>query len=373
MAAPSGRNGTALSRQLLEQAHQFEFFQAVRLMHRIAHAPGSAASRRPLGGDSALSQEVVRFRATPSHSFPAGSVASLHAGPTAESPQEMTVAFHGLTGPQGVLPQHYTALLIERVRAKDFSLRDFLDMFNHRALSHFYRAWRKYRFPFAYEEVAVGNALRGVPVEAERHGVRSLQTDDLFTECLYCLLGLGTDGQRGRAEFGDEALLYFSGHFAHWPRSAVALEGVLNEYFQIPTTVKQFQGEWLYLAVEDRSALPALGRLGQYTGLGTEAVVGSRVWDVESKFRLRLGPLSYGEFRRLQPDGDMLRPICEMVRLYAGTHLEFDVQLVLKHREVPRCRLGGNAAGGSRLGWNTWVRHGEFPADVDDAIFSSKV
>ena len=357
MAAQSGRDGTALSQQLQAKAHQFEFYQAVRLMHRLAHASGSSVSRRPLGGDFAPSQEVVRFRATPSHSFPAGSVAGLHSGPTTEAPPEMTVAFHGLTGPQGVLPQHYTALLIERVRGKDYSLRDFLDMFNHRALSHFYRAWRKYRFPFAYEDTVLNES-----------------GDDLFTQGLYCLLGLGTAGQRGRAEFEDEALLYFSGHFAHWPRSAVALEGVLNEYFQIPTAVKQFQGEWLYLAVEDRSALPSLGGRGQYTALGSEAVVGQRVWDVESKFRLRLGPLSYAEFRRLLPDGDMLRPVREMVRLYAGPHLEFDVQLVLKRREVPRCRLGGDPAGASRLGWNTYgFGMGEFPADVDDAIFVSKV
>ncbi len=164
-----------------------------------------------------------------------------------------------------------------------------------------------------------------------------------------------------------------AGHFAHWPRSALALEGVLNEYFQIPAAVKQFQGEWLYLAVEDRSALPSASDKGQYTRLGSEAVVGQRVWDVESKFRIRLGPLSYAEFRRLLPDGDMLRPVREMVRLYVGLHLEFDVQLVLKRREVPPCRLGGDPAGGARLGWNTWVRHGEFPADVDDAIFTSKV
>jgi type VI secretion system protein ImpH len=356
MAAQSGRNGTALSRQLQEQSHRFEFFQAVRLMHQLAVAAESG-TRRPLGADFSPAQEVVRFRAMPSHSFPAGSVVEVRPGKAQDAPPEMTAAFHGLTGPQGVLPQHYTALLIERVRAKDFSLRDFLDMFNHRALSHFYRAWRKYRFPFAYEDTAL----------------KKVAEDDLFTQCLYCLLGLGTGGQRDRAGFDDEALLYFSGHFAHWPRSAVALEGVLNEYFQIPTKVKQFQGDWLYLAVEDRSAMPSVGRAGQYTALGKEAVVGSRVWDVESKFRLRLGPLSYAEFRRLLPDGDMLRPICEMVRLYAGMHLEFDVQLVLKRREVPRCRLGGDAAGGSRLGWNTWVRHGEFPSDVDDAIFTSKV
>jgi type VI secretion system protein ImpH len=269
----------------------------------------------------------------------------------------MTTSFLGLTGPQGVLPQHYTALLIERVRGKDYALRDFLDIFNHRALSLFYRAWQKYRFPFAYEDT----------------GVRAAGEEDLFTQGLYCLLGLGTGGLRGRAEF-DEALPYFAGHFAHWPRSAVALEGILNEYFRLPAAVKQFQGQWLYMAEEDRSSLPSLpGGKGQYTRLGSEAVIGQRVWDVEGKFRIRVGPLSYAEFRRLLPDGDMLRPLCEMTRLYVGPHLEFDVQLVLKRREVPRCRLGGDCGSASRLGWNTWVRHGEFPIDVSDAIFSSKV
>jgi type VI secretion system protein ImpH len=50
--------------------------------------------------------------------------------------------------------------------------------------------------------------------------------------------------------------------------------------------------------------------------------------------------------------------------------LEFDSQLILKAREVPWCRLGGDAADPSRLGWNTWVRSGEFDHDVSDAVFS---
>ena len=188
MAAQSGGNSAALSQQLQERAAQFEFFQAVRLMHWLGRADGndaplhSGAPAQRVGDDFAPAEEVVRFRATPSHSFPAGSVVEVRGGNgdsphlperpegcfaqmgtvpvSAPLPPEMTVAFHGLTGPQGVLPQHYTALLIERVRGKDFALRDFLDMFNHRALSHFYRAWRKYRFPFAYEDRRWSSAFR---------------------------------------------------------------------------------------------------------------------------------------------------------------------------------------------------------------------
>ena len=104
----------------------------------------------------------------------------------------------GLTGPSGVLPEHYTRLLIERLRAKDYTLRDFLDLFNHRVISLFYRAWEKYRFQFVYEQVKLGAV--------------GDETEDFFTKCLYCLVGMGTGGLRGRQKIDDETFLYYGGH-----------------------------------------------------------------------------------------------------------------------------------------------------------------
>jgi type VI secretion system protein ImpH len=364
MVPASGRNRAALSDELLNDAYRFDFFQAVRLLERMAEERAEAdpaARRRSVGMDFAPHQEIVFFRALASLAFPSGSISEIRspgrskAEPDSQRPPELIAAFLGLTGPNGVLPRHYTTLLIERVRQKDFALRDFLDAFNHRAISLFYRAWEKYRFPLAYERAGRNENAGG---------------EDLFTQCLYSLVGLGTDGLRDRMDFDDEAFLYYAGHFAHFPRSAISLEIMLADYFALPVSVRQFQGQWLYLDAGDQSSLPsARARSGLNCRLGCDVVVGRRVWDREGRFRVRLGPLDYAEFRRFNPDGDALRSICQMVRAYVGPHLDFDVQPVLKAKEAPWCRLGGDGADPSRLGWNTWIRANEFQCDVSDAVF----
>jgi type VI secretion system protein ImpH len=354
----------SLAENLLRESHRFEFFQAVRVLERMAadeNAPDG--QRQPVGEDHAPRQEAVRFRVIPAQSFPAGEIVEIRSEASKESsskssPPEMTVAFLGLTGPNGVLPRHYTSLLIERVRAKDYALRDLLDLFHHRILSLFYRAWEKYRFPIAYERFA-----------REGHTVK----EDLFTDCLYSLLGLGTGGLRGRVGFDDEAFLYYGGFFAHSPRNAISLESLLADYFEQSVRILQFHGQWLYLSREDQSALPNDERPeGLNCQLGRNVIVGERVWDIEGKFRVRLGPLGIEDFHRFTPDGDALKPLCDVIRTYAGSQFDFDVQPVLKAAEVPWCRLGGGESP-SQLGWNTWIRCKEFDDDVDDAVFTLNI
>lgn len=372
MAGPSRRENVALSAQLLDEAEapSFEFFQAVRLLEAIVreaarHDP--AAARATVGQDRLPQDEVVRFRTIPSLKFSAGDVCEIRAietDPDRRQPRpfaEMTVSFMGLFGPSGALPQHYTSLIIERGQAKDFSLRNFLDIFNHRLISFFYRAWEKYRLPYAYERFR----LNPVPGHVDLLGRR-----DLFTFCLYCLIGLGTEGLTDRADFSDEAVVYYGGHFAHRPRSANALECLLEDYLRLHVEIEQYCGRWLYLDEEIRSALPGPAHPeGLNHELGRTVTIGKRVWDVQGKFRVKLGPLPYAKFLEYMPNGRSLRPACQLVRLYAGVEYTFDVQPVLKAAEVPRCQIGRSTRPGSHLGWNTWLKSREFPRDADDAIF----
>jgi len=360
MASANGRKTPGLSEQLLREAHRFDFFQAVRVLERALTEPGRhnpALRRMPVGQDSAPDREVVRFRALAGLSFPAGSVHQLRPGREADAGiAEMTVAFMGLTGPAGVLPHHYTAMLLRRLREKDTSLRDFLDLFNHRLVSLFFRAREKYCLPASYERA--------------RFDPERLEPDPT-TQALYCLVGLGTGGLRGRLSIDDEAFLYFSGHFSHAPRSAIGLERMLGEYFGLPLQVEQLQGQWLYLGTDDCAQLPgpALPQ-GANNQMGLNVVVGERIWDVQSKFRVRVGPLTYAQFRRFMPDGDGLRPLCEMVRSYVGPEFDFDLQPVLRPEEVPFSRSQSLGDGRSRLGWNTWVRRPPFTHEVADPVFT---
>jgi type VI secretion system protein ImpH len=82
--------------------------------------------------------------------------------------------------------------------------------------------------------------------------------------------------------------------------------------------------------------------------------------------------VGYADFARFTPRGDRLLPLCQFARTYAGPDLDFDVQVVLKKEEIPACRLGGDGADGSHLGWNTWLFSLPFAADAEDAVFENE-
>jgi type VI secretion system protein ImpH len=372
--------------RLFAAPYEFDFFQACRLLARL----------RPEGLGP---PEPARFRPRLTLSFPASAVHDLTPPAAPLGLPAMTVTFLGLYGTTGVLPRHYTHRLLEidQTTRQDAGrpMRDWLDIFNHRWTYLFYRAWDKYRFWLAHE--------RQEPPRDD---------PDPFTRALLAVCGLATGGLRDRlrvdgpppppepyhapppgaggrvpvflpprpdpgperlAVVHDLGLVRFAGLLAQRRRSAWGLDVLLTEYFEVPAAVQPFRGQWLPL---DPGSRTRLGQAG--STLGADAVAGERVWDVQGKFRVRLGPLGYGEFLDYLPDR---RPaerrkafflLSQVVQFFAGPEFDFDIQLVLKAAEVPDCHLTADESTGPRLGWNCWLTSRPLAADAEDAVFAGQ-
>ena len=324
-------------RQVLEEnAPGVQFFQAVRLLQKLQ------PERNPVGSFVTPDSEAARFRAHPSLSFPPSEIYSLEW--KKDAPPEVEVNFLGTNAPVGVLPHVYTELLLERMRARDHALRDFLDLFNHRMISFFYRAWEKYRFQFAYERSELDNAA----------------------QCLLPLLGLGTKGLQDRQDVPDTALMFYSGLLAHRPHSAAALKQVLEAYFEIPVEVEQFAGRWYRLQPSDQTQLDESEGLSEQLGVG--AVVGDEVWEEQSVVRLRLGPLDLDRYLDFLPTGSAYQPLQTLLKFIYHEELDFEVQLVLKGAEAPSVELGREDELAPRLGWVTWAKTRPMDRDAGETV-----
>jgi type VI secretion system protein ImpH len=357
-----------LDRLLREEPYRFSFFQAVRILERLN--PQCA----PVGSEGPPADEFVRFRAHASLAFPASEIHDFTPPRADGQPAEMIVAFMGLTGPSGALPRGYTELILERARLKDRTLRDFLDLFNHRLISLFHRAWEKNRFWLAYEraEIELRREIAAGPRQVRSYVLQGRSRRDVLSQSMLDLGGLGFPALRYRAttrdslsrrtDIDDEALRFYAGLLAQQHRSAAGLRGLLEDYFGAPVEILQFSGQWLALEPEDQSRFAFRSE----ARLGVNLVVGERFWDMQGKFRIRLGPLTYAQFRDFLPSGTAFRALGHLARLYAGRQFDIDVQLSLKAAEAPGFQL--TAGDGARLGWNTWVFCEQFSHDVDDAV-----
>jgi type VI secretion system protein ImpH len=322
-------------------AESMEFFQLVRLLHRIYPERRGVAelTARP-------DQEVARFGASTSLAFPPGEIASLDR-PAGDIPARAVVNFMGLVGPQGVLPLEYTHLVATRVSSGDRVLRDFLDIFHHRMVSLFYRAWEKTHFFASYE--------RGV--------------EDRLSEYLGDLAGVGLPELYRALPIERETLLYYAGLLAPHQRSATALEQLISDYFGVDVSVAQFTGGWY--EIDDRTQC-TVGEEGEEAGqLGFGAVVGDAVYDPQAGIRIRIGPLSRQRYAEFLPGGSARAKLYEFVRFYTGDYLDIELQLVLKGDDVPLCQLGEELDAPLALGWYTWLpSRGPLTRDPDDTILS---
>lgn len=323
-----------LLRQLADEPHRFGFFQAVRLLEN-AH-PGLPR----IGTSLRLRDDPIRFAQSPSLSFAPATIARFTPGEGGTQPT-LHQRFFGLFGANGPLPLHLTEYARERSRRtpSDRALVRFLDMFHHRLLSLLYRAW----------------------AEAQPAVSLDRPDDDPFSRWVGSIAGYGQASLTGRDSVPDGARLAAAGILGRAVHGAEGLERVLNDFFRVPVRVHQWQPHWMRLPEEAHSRI---GMRRAPVALGQSAVIGAKVWDCQTRFRIEIGPLTLEQYQRFLPGGESMKRLRDWVLNYIGYELSCEMHLVLKKEEVPAVRLGAAGA----LGWTSWLGPRASPAPADDLV-----
>lgn len=345
MSSPTDADDRARLARLLDELgaapYGFDFFHLMRRIDALSpDVPRFGRALRP-------SLEAVRLGQDAELDFAPAAISSLEH--SAHAPPRIGVRFFGLFGPQGPLPLHLTEHARERLRHHaDPGFARFADLFHHRLLSLFYRAW----------------AQAQPTVQHDRPG------DDQFAKWVGAMFGLAPREFRARDAVPDDAKRFQAGLLSRGVKNAEGLVHVLQQHFAVPVRVEGFVGHWMALRPADRTRLGA-GHLAEPSAqLGVSATIGSKVWDRQNKFRLHFGPLTLAQYEALLPGSHALRVVRDWVRQYAGLARVWDMRLGLQAQEVPAARLGRGPTGlgGTRLGWTSWLGGGPRRARADLVI-----
>lgn len=327
---PSAVNAlTPLVRADMPQTEALDLFALLR------HLDAGSSSAR-LGTSQTPRDDVVRLGQHPSTIFAPSTVHSVLSTGHGGRPLVRILSF-GVFGPNGALPIHLTEYIRERLHNHgDHAPADFVDLFHHRFISLFYRAW--------------ADAQSVVQLDRPGH--------DKFS--FYCgsLIGLGFQSSWNSDSIEDSAKLYAAGHLVRLTRNPEGLEKLLGHYFGTRAILTEFVKTWIRMAEEDQTRL---GGFSQNNQLGINAIAGSRVKDMQAKFRICIGPTDLRKYESFLPPHHNNRKLRDWVRNYIGIELDWDVELQLHADEVPQTSLGG----ASRLGWTTWIgqRNSTTPAN----------
>jgi type VI secretion system protein ImpH len=323
MARPHRQSIPTVKDVLLQEPYRFEFHQAIKLLEYLY------PKAIPFGETVNPLQEVVAVKSRVYLESLSSDIYSLEnvllgAKASLDNPPILNVNFMGIAGIQGPLPFPYTEMIIQRIRNEDSSLKDFLDIFNHRLISILHRIRKQYLISLnstspEKTEIAIG---------------------------LKAFLGLGQSALQNRLHVPDRSLLDYAGLYWSRPHSAGGLTSILKSYFHAPIRVEKCVGRWRPLSKDQQTHI---GLKGRWQKLGQGAALGTRVWDQQNHFRLHLGPLTREQLDNFLPFGKGFQRLQDLTRLYVGPLIDFSIVYSAEH--PPSTFLQKK----SYLGWRSWL------------------
>lgn len=327
---------------LAERVAEVSFMQFLRKVQ--------IESGKGIGVEKKVAAQPIQLVPELDPAFPASEITRWEPSDESHVRPRLFVAFQGIFGPQGVLPDHYTQTLLERVRNKDYSLYEFLNIFNNRLLGLFYRAWEKHAYPISMERAWIA------------------QGESPSEQALFALTGNRLPGACDQLSFNDSYLIYYGGLFASPRPSQASLQNMITDFSGMQCAIEPLVGEWHSIDVEDQTQV-AIAVLGANFNnvLGKNTIVGDRVWDVENRFSICVGPLTWDQFVENLPNQPSLRQIADLTQRYVGNEWEFEIRVLVAPDEVRGVTLGVEEP--FYLGWNSWLGVWNSPSSARDAVF----
>lgn len=285
-----------------------------------------------LGTGSRPADDPVRFLPWPGMGFPVSELKTVDWGDAhSPLPPAIRTTFLGLYGVDSPLPGCYLDDIVQQ-RDGHEATAAFLDIFNHRIMTQYYRIWRRYAYPTTFK---AGGA-------------------DVISQCLLGLVGLGLPGSTDHIATPASRFLALLGAMRLPTRNAAGICALVN--LLAPDTQAQVTQ---HDPVKAPKACGGLGR--ERVTLSTQAALGKTGRGACSRVWVALATDDQDEFEKWLPGGQLHRDLLALMRVYLGYRSDARLTLSIPARLLPAPRLGTRRV---QLGRNGMLRRKTADADA---------
>ncbi|MBA0037499.1 type VI secretion system baseplate subunit TssG [Pantoea sp. BIGb0393] len=285
-----------------DQTARFNFYRFCQLLEQATHSR--------LGTGRTPECDPVRFRPNPRLGFPAGELKRTEIdADNPDAPPTVRTHFLGLYGVDSPLP---TTIIDDINQARDGAdaMAAFLDIFNHRLMTQFYRIWRKYSYPTTF---APGGT-------------------DAISKSLMALTGIAHSH-----ELPSSRLLAILQPLLHTTHTAEGIAAVINS--QAPNThVEVFAHHAVRMPVAKRAQLSLRGGLS----LDQNPVLGDEICVAGYCSRVELLTDDLDEVKGWMPNGQLRQDVMTLLRTYLGCDYDLRFWLTMPTKLLPLPRLGAD-------------------------------
>jgi len=293
------------------QANLYRFCQLLEL---------ASPERPPLGSTARWRDDPVRFRPDPGMGFPASELKAIEFDEHyPRRPATVRTRLLGLYGVDSPMPSGFLDD-IAQAREGHEALEAFLDIFNHRIFTQFYRIWRKYSYPATFAAGAT----------------------DATSQCLLGLIGLGIPGTAEQIATPVSRFLALLGVMRLPTRNAEGINALVK--LLSPCTHASITPHWRRKVV---LAQPACLSREREPGLGSGLPLGPYGLDANSEVRVQLFTEDPDHALGWLPGCALHADLLALLRVYLGWRCTATLQLLLPRTLLPAPELG---AAGLRLG-----------------------